>query len=457
MSGAWRIAGWDRFENSRSRGVRYCQFVAVPLVLDDVRYARLMRQPDGPACFGVFIALVQWHMRFGGEVRSGWLTHDGTEYGEPLTVDDIAAYLKMDDVTVSVALDVLGSPAVGWMQGPCGAGAEPVLDCVLKSALPDKGSGRVEDGMFESVVPQRFDRGFTEPVRSCGRDSVLTRAVWTEDRGLRTEKEGEVVGVSRGRVRGGPTTTPPPAEAGEAGKDEGGRMRDEAGRATTPPPAEAGDGEPKEEEEEWDGERSAPGSGGIGKGCERETPQAPRVGQARWSPEAAAMVEIPCRDGAFCVPVESLRRYVSAYPDVDVTAQLLRMQDWAYSKIESGGLEALKAWICEVAPAGVTGWLADEQKKAEARAKGFPAGGVGSRGAAGPGRAGWRGEIEALDKQKRAVHAQIETICEKYKFYDDHEGAERRKRFPNAWCKVRSLRGDVERINAAISNVRREG
>lgn len=432
----YRIADWDRrFETTRSRAMTNCRFVSVPLMLADRGYMRLMRKKDAAACFGVFVALAVWQMgRFDGRTRDGWLTDDGTAYGAPLTADDLAVELRMDELTVSVALDELSSYEVGLLEAH-----SPAPECEREE---ERGTiGGETEGERDGMTERKRER-------VAGGGSACPRAASPR---LPPETDGQ-------------TRRPhPPAAAGQglrpacAGSGDARRPMPEAGGRTTEALRQAQD---RTDDGEQDALRQAQGRTDDGETEDAvSAPLAGVVGHEQQQHPAslllsACAVEIPCQDGIFTPNAALFERWTNAYPDIDVTAQLLRMAAWAYGNLEAGGQAFYRVWMLDSAPSSATNWLAEEQQKVDAwKARGAdPEADPKRRGAAGAPEGDWRREIESLDKLARGKRKRIADLEAKHHFCDDLDN---RERYPSAWEEYRALKAEVDAITADMAKVKR--
>lgn len=126
---AYEIVDWDRhYETAESRKRKELFWVRVPVGRLSKRYMRLMRMEDGPAIFGVWVAVLQLAATM---PRRGLLID---QRGEPLSVIDIEDETSMPADTISRALDVLTSDRVGWMR------SISVADAVAKETQAAKAS-----------------------------------------------------------------------------------------------------------------------------------------------------------------------------------------------------------------------------------------------------------------------------------------------------------------------------
>jgi len=111
----YQVANWNgNFENNKSRGYDRCTFVCVPNKLDGMGLRWILKEPDGPAVYGMF-HLILCRCSKQRKPRDGWLTENGQPDGTPLTADDLAAMFGRPVAEVERAFDVLASPRIGWI------------------------------------------------------------------------------------------------------------------------------------------------------------------------------------------------------------------------------------------------------------------------------------------------------------------------------------------------------
>lgn len=115
----YQIRDWNvHFENSRSREIDHCGFVAIPNKQDGLGFARIMAEPDGTSMYGIWCCIVAKCSRQ-GRPRAGWLTENGKENGRPLDSDGITLALRRQHVgskEVLRTLEFLSSEDVGWLE-----------------------------------------------------------------------------------------------------------------------------------------------------------------------------------------------------------------------------------------------------------------------------------------------------------------------------------------------------
>ncbi len=162
----YQIAKWNEyFENSRSREIEVCSWVAIPNKHHGTGFQRIMGSADGMAMYGLWCLIVQACSRqraAGSFRRDGWLTDDGTAVGYPWDAADLAARWQQPVELVQRGLDLLCSVRIGWM--------------VLHEQLPD---GSSPDGSVSAVggadmptaqLPAEKDKGARTPRRGARRE-----------------------------------------------------------------------------------------------------------------------------------------------------------------------------------------------------------------------------------------------------------------------------------------------
>jgi len=110
-----QVANWsENFENSKSRQRDRCGFVCLPNKQSGLGLTYILSLSDGPAVYGI------WCLMLGAlskqrKPREGWLTHDGTEAGDPWQADELALKWRTTPKLVNRALEVLTSERVKWI------------------------------------------------------------------------------------------------------------------------------------------------------------------------------------------------------------------------------------------------------------------------------------------------------------------------------------------------------
>lgn len=109
------MVNWQQhFENDRSRNIDECAWVKLPNK-DGMSLSYILSLPEGCVVFSVFIRLIQ-ALSKQRRPREGWMTFDGTPWGEPWSTSLIALRVMRPEQEVAHALDVLSSDTVGWVR-----------------------------------------------------------------------------------------------------------------------------------------------------------------------------------------------------------------------------------------------------------------------------------------------------------------------------------------------------
>lgn len=111
MTAGYRVRNWgDHFEISQTRRVDGpLKWVAIPTAHDGLRFRRLMRLPNGAAIYGVWILLVTVAARC--KIRGTLSDVDG-----PLDAESLALKTDAPVDLVKQSLEILSSPAIGWLE-----------------------------------------------------------------------------------------------------------------------------------------------------------------------------------------------------------------------------------------------------------------------------------------------------------------------------------------------------
>lgn len=105
-----RIKDWaDHYENNRTRGLKYMEWVPIPNQMDGLGYSMLVSQPNGAAYFGVWIAIVEIASRCHPR---GTLVRDGCT----LTPQTLSVMSRMPVEIIEQAIERLLSTEVGWLE-----------------------------------------------------------------------------------------------------------------------------------------------------------------------------------------------------------------------------------------------------------------------------------------------------------------------------------------------------
>lgn len=114
----YQIKNWnDHFENDRSRQRKKCAWCPMPNKQDGLGYGLIMMEPDGPAIYGAFVALVLMCSKQGAP-RDGWLTENGQPTGRALTPKELCVKTKIPPESIARALEITSEESVGWIDKP---------------------------------------------------------------------------------------------------------------------------------------------------------------------------------------------------------------------------------------------------------------------------------------------------------------------------------------------------
>lgn len=100
----YRIRRWeDTFLSAKTRGrVGRLKYLLIPVKLDDLDYIALMARPDGTACLGVWLALLE--VAGSMEARDGFLCRS---CGEPFTVSELSQLTRIPVDTLKSGIAAL--------------------------------------------------------------------------------------------------------------------------------------------------------------------------------------------------------------------------------------------------------------------------------------------------------------------------------------------------------------
>jgi hypothetical protein len=108
---AYRVKNWDaHYENNRSRGIQKTEWLPIPNRLDNEGYVELVMGANGPALFGVWIALLEAASRCkprGLLIRENRAAH---------TTESLSRITRMDAGLIADAITRLTSPEIGWLE-----------------------------------------------------------------------------------------------------------------------------------------------------------------------------------------------------------------------------------------------------------------------------------------------------------------------------------------------------
>lgn len=111
----YKIKDWTiHFENSKSRERERCSFCCIPNKQDGLGYGMLMREKDGPALYGAFIAVVLVCSK--QKNREGWITQNGLPADCPLTARQLSIKCQIPESTIQSMLDAVTGGEIGWIE-----------------------------------------------------------------------------------------------------------------------------------------------------------------------------------------------------------------------------------------------------------------------------------------------------------------------------------------------------
>jgi hypothetical protein len=111
-----QILGWDKFENSKSRTYKNKSQGAVPINLGGSGYRRMMREDDGAAMYGCFIALAMIVHSCGSRARDGHLTDTGGALGGYYDTEDLSLKTSMPESLIKRTVSFCSGSKMGWMR-----------------------------------------------------------------------------------------------------------------------------------------------------------------------------------------------------------------------------------------------------------------------------------------------------------------------------------------------------
>lgn len=130
----YRIKDWEKhFENNRSKEIKHLQWVPVPIKLDGDGYLQIMAEPDGPALFGCWIAMIELAGK--SQVRGTFLRDDGTARDHA----SFARTLKMPLDLVERALFFF-TETLEWIEG---------------AVIPQEGAVNVRQGCGDFPIEEK--------------------------------------------------------------------------------------------------------------------------------------------------------------------------------------------------------------------------------------------------------------------------------------------------------------
>jgi hypothetical protein len=146
----YRIKDWnDHYENNKSREREKCSFCCVPNKQDGLGYGMLMREKDGEALYGAFVAVVLIASK--QKKRKGYLTANGLPGECPLSARQLSVKCQFKESTIQRMLDVCSTNEIGWIEAvpaECPLSAREVPAECPPSALEGKGrEGKEGEGI----------------------------------------------------------------------------------------------------------------------------------------------------------------------------------------------------------------------------------------------------------------------------------------------------------------------
>lgn len=119
----YQIRDWGRhFEKDKSREQEPCSWCPIPNKQDGLGYRLIMREPDGAAIYGAFVAVVlmcskQHQTAAGGarRARKGYLTKGGRADGCPLGALELSIKTQVPVGVMERMLEIMSSPMIGWV------------------------------------------------------------------------------------------------------------------------------------------------------------------------------------------------------------------------------------------------------------------------------------------------------------------------------------------------------
>jgi len=146
----YQIKNWnDHFENAKSRSVLNKTWGNLPNKQDGLGYGLIMREDDGAAIYGAFVALVLMCSKQPNP-RDGWVTENGKPDARPLTALEISIKTKIPETIVQRMLEVTASSPVGWVEDTIGIPRGYRTDTASSESIPIK-EGREGRELREGV------------------------------------------------------------------------------------------------------------------------------------------------------------------------------------------------------------------------------------------------------------------------------------------------------------------
>ncbi len=142
----YKIKNWNaHFENAKSRSILKKTWGNLPNKQDGLGYGLVMRQEDGAAIYGGFVALVLMCSKQASP-RDGWITEDGKPTGRPLSALEISIKTQMPETVIERVLEVTSSDPVGWVEDTAGIPQGYREDTTRPSSIPIREWREGEEG-----------------------------------------------------------------------------------------------------------------------------------------------------------------------------------------------------------------------------------------------------------------------------------------------------------------------
>jgi hypothetical protein len=108
---AFRVKNWDKhYENNRSRAIEKTEWLPIPNRLDSEAYVELVMGTNGPALFGVWIALLEAASRC--KPRGLLIRENRTAH----TPETLSRATRIDAALIEQAIERLTSEDIGWIE-----------------------------------------------------------------------------------------------------------------------------------------------------------------------------------------------------------------------------------------------------------------------------------------------------------------------------------------------------
>lgn len=112
----YQIIDWEKhYENAKSINVDHKTFSCTPNKQDGLGYQLLLKENNGIALYGVFVAITLVASKF-HKTRKGWLTVDGKPGSRPLTAHDLFIKTHMPTKLIQRMLDTCCDLRIGWIR-----------------------------------------------------------------------------------------------------------------------------------------------------------------------------------------------------------------------------------------------------------------------------------------------------------------------------------------------------